>query len=151
MVCPTTSSVSHMTQTPQRSQEMSTLLTLVKSQYLDARGVGIREFSLMTGIRRTRLSRIFNGTVEATVKEFDHINSAMNKIEEKYLKVKARKDAALQKLQESTIPQQEELVPTETPPVETEELSPTDQENTPENISDLSPRFVAMDSLCVVV
>ena len=73
------------------SSGLTEMIRHVKSQYLDVRGVGIRKFSLMTGIQRTRLTRLFSGTEQATVSELTSINDAINKIEARHLEIKKRR------------------------------------------------------------
>jgi len=62
-------------------RDFSEMLTRIKSEYLDVRGVGIRRFATMTTIRRSRLNQIFAGQKEATVSELVQLNTALNIIE----------------------------------------------------------------------
>lgn len=73
-----------MTKTSPHSNELSTLITLIKSQYLDSRKVGVRAFATSTGIRRSRLNKLFEGKAIATIGELNSINQAMNDIEARY-------------------------------------------------------------------
>jgi hypothetical protein len=70
------------------------MVTRIKKEYLDPRGVGVRRFAELTGIRRTRLNRLFTGQEVATVSELDCINRAVNGIEEQHRKLEDRQKAA---------------------------------------------------------
>lgn len=62
------------------------MIMRIKSEYLDNRNVGIRRFAEMTGIRRNRLKRLFEGTESATIGELDRINTTVNEIEAQHKK-----------------------------------------------------------------
>jgi hypothetical protein len=63
------------------SAEISTMITQLKTEYLDNRNVGIRRFAAMTNIKRSRLLQLFSGKVEVTQPEFDRIKIAVDEIE----------------------------------------------------------------------
>ncbi len=64
--------------------DILTLLPRLKSDYLDARGVGIRRFATMSKIRRPRLVAILAGTITPTVDELECIHTAFLQIETAY-------------------------------------------------------------------
>lgn len=74
--------------------QLATMLTKLKTEYLDVRKVGIRRFSTMTHITRPRLLQLFSGEVELTQEEHVRINDAINVIEERFQVIKARKPPA---------------------------------------------------------
>lgn len=63
------------------SQSVSELLTHFRSQYLENVGVGVRRFSDLSGIRRSRLKKLFEGKATATELEIAQISLAMEQIE----------------------------------------------------------------------
>jgi plasmid maintenance system antidote protein VapI len=65
----------------------------VKTQYLDNRGIGIRRFSELTGISRTRLEHLFTGANNVTEAEVTKFKVAMDGIEQRFQAVAARKQA----------------------------------------------------------
>lgn len=62
------------------SQSITDLLPFFKTQFLDATGTGIRRFSDLTNIRRTRLKKMFDGKVIPTDNEVLSITLAMQVI-----------------------------------------------------------------------
>jgi len=66
------------------SAEISTMITQLKTEYLDNRNVGIRRFAAMTNIKRSRLLQLFSGKVEVTQPEFDRIKVALDDIEQQF-------------------------------------------------------------------
>jgi len=77
------------------NSELSSVIMRLKSSYLDPRQIGIRRFSTMTQIPRTRLNDIFSGKVTATVGEVVKMDDAVQRIENKYKTVEARKNKPL--------------------------------------------------------
>jgi len=67
------------------TNSLANMISRIKSEYLDNRNVGIRKFSDMTGIRRTRLKNILEGIPDITVDELNKIREAIEIIEQKYL------------------------------------------------------------------
>ena len=63
------------------NQSVHELLTHFRSQYLENVGVGVRRFSDLSGIRRARLKKLFEGRVAATEMEIAQISIAMEHIE----------------------------------------------------------------------
>ena len=62
------------------------MIMRIKSEYLDNRNIGIRRFAEMTGIRRNRLKRLFEGIESTTIGELDRINTTVNEIEAQHKK-----------------------------------------------------------------
>ena len=75
-----------MTIAPDRMRSLSQVITEVKPQFLDNRGIGVRRFAQMTTINRPRLERLLSGKDIATIKEMLQINDAMTLIDERYKK-----------------------------------------------------------------
>lgn len=76
-------------------QNINTLLKIFKTNYLDNRNVGLRRFSQMSSISRTRLQRLFEGFVQPTQEEIIKISRAMELIEleaEKKMELKQKKE-----------------------------------------------------------
>lgn len=67
------------------------MITRLKSNYLDKRGVGIRAFGEMCDMRRTRLKQILSGAESPTMKELVSMNAAMGAIEARHQTVLERK------------------------------------------------------------
>jgi hypothetical protein len=77
------------------SQSLPAIIRDLKTRYLDPRQIGIRRFSAMTQIPRTRLNNIFSGTASATVGEVVKMDNAIQLIEIKHQKVQDRKNKPL--------------------------------------------------------
>jgi hypothetical protein len=77
------------------NSELSSVIMRLKSSYLDPRQIGIRRFSAMTQIPRTRLNDIFSGTASATVGEVVKMDNAIQLIEIRHQKVQDRKNKPL--------------------------------------------------------
>ena len=67
----------------QNTPTLTEMLKNIKTQYLDARNIGVRKFSVMTRISRTRLNRFFEGTAYPNEDEIDRMSLAMEQIEAK--------------------------------------------------------------------
>lgn len=74
--------------------DMSGLLKMFKTNYLDNRDVGIRRFANMTNISRTRLLKLFDGSKKPTEEEIAKISFAMDIIETESVKKEELKQKA---------------------------------------------------------
>jgi hypothetical protein len=63
--------------------ELAQLIKQVKTDFLPQNKVGIREFSALAGLSRSRLNQLFDGKIVPTVTHITKINLAMRKIEQR--------------------------------------------------------------------
>ena len=80
-----------MTDDMTQMEALSSLLTFIKSTFLDSRNIGIRRFAEMTNIRRTRLNQLFEGIVTPTVEEVSRINIAIGQIDAKHKRTQEKR------------------------------------------------------------
>ena len=71
--------------------QITELLTKLKTNYLDSRGVGIRRFAEMCNIKRSRLRLLMLGNTIPTEAEILNITKAINSVELEHTKRTAQK------------------------------------------------------------